>query len=193
DPTFWNNDGIDLATPGAGQTTLTQGLAKRLYFHPFKPGFEKLELMLIAKFALTPLASKPDILHAALAVAYLGTDEQADIIGFAQGARHYYGRELSQLTDDEFLSLVAMLMAPNALDPKHHAAANAERVARIKRLLAGACVPKSWRDVALEGCALARAANYQTALMPSRRCGPSFLERAIDRRGKDCRPHRMRS
>ena len=26
DPTFWTNDGIDLKTPGAGQTTTTQGL-----------------------------------------------------------------------------------------------------------------------------------------------------------------------
>lgn len=34
DPTFWTNDGLDFETPGQGLTTLSQGLAKRLYFDP---------------------------------------------------------------------------------------------------------------------------------------------------------------
>jgi membrane carboxypeptidase/penicillin-binding protein len=159
DPTFWTNDGIDLKTPGAGLTTLTQGLAKQLYFHPFKPGLQKIELMLFARFALTERASKQDILHAALARAYLGHDNQGPVTGFADAARHYYGRELSAITDDQYLSLVAMLIAPDKLDPLRYPSQNAERVARIKRLLDGQCAPIDLKDVTLERCAVSLASR----------------------------------
>lgn len=152
DPTFWTNNGWDLNTPGQGLTTLSQGLAKRLYFNPFKPGLRKIELMVIARFALNAKASKEDILSAFLGVAYLGTDEGQSIIGFADGARHWYGKELSDLSTDEFLGLVAMLVGPNALDPRRHADANLERVERIKKLIDNACEPLGLRDVYYEGC-----------------------------------------
>ena len=38
DPNFFSHSGIDLSTPGAGLTTITQALAKRLYFEQFQPG-----------------------------------------------------------------------------------------------------------------------------------------------------------
>ena len=43
-------------------------------------------------------------------------------------------------------------VAPSQYQPLLHPQANAERVARIKRLLAKACAPKGLNDVALEGC-----------------------------------------
>lgn len=153
DPTFYENPGYDFQSPGAGWTTLTQGLAKRLYFDGFKPGFEKIELILIARFALTPLASKDEILTAALSTAYLGRHDGKPVIGFAEAAQAWFGHPLEQLSDDDFIALVAMLVAPDRLDPVRHPAELAERVARIKRLIADACVPAGWRDVALDGCA----------------------------------------
>ncbi|MCD6192708.1 MAG: transglycosylase domain-containing protein [Candidatus Aminicenantes bacterium] len=36
DPNFYNHKGIDLNTPGAGLTTITQGLVKMLFFKRFK-------------------------------------------------------------------------------------------------------------------------------------------------------------
>ncbi len=153
DPTFWTNDGTDFFSPGAGMTTLTQGLGKQLYFPDgFKPGFRKIELILIAKFATAPMESKTDILRASMALAYLGHDSQGDIVGFTEGARRWFSKDLNALSDDQFLALVAMLPAPNALDPVRHAAANAERVARIKRLLAHQCTPLGVTDWMLEGC-----------------------------------------
>ena len=132
---------------------MTQGLGKKIYFpNGFHPGFDKIELILIAKFATTPLASKDEILRAMLANAYLSHDTQGDVIGFGQGAHRWFGHDLNQLSTDQYLALVAMLPAPNALDPGRHASANAERVARIKRLLAHQCTPKSEGDVMLEGC-----------------------------------------
>ena len=44
DPSFYTHNGMDLSTPGAGITTITQNLVKRLYFDNFKPGFAKLRV-----------------------------------------------------------------------------------------------------------------------------------------------------
>jgi membrane carboxypeptidase/penicillin-binding protein len=155
DPTFWTNDGTDFTSHGAGATTLTQGLGKQIYFPDgFAPGFRKLELILDAKYALTKLASKEDILHAFLARAWMGRDARGSTVyGFADAARRFHGKELPALSDDEFLSLVALLYAPAEMNPLRQPAANAERVARIKKLLTKRCTPSGVTDVTLEGCA----------------------------------------
>jgi membrane carboxypeptidase/penicillin-binding protein len=54
DPHFYTHDGIDASTPGAGITTITQGLVKLYYFHPFKPGIAKLRQSLIALVLTEP-------------------------------------------------------------------------------------------------------------------------------------------
>lgn len=153
DPTFFKNDGIDLDTAGAGMTTLAQGLGKRIFFGRFQPGIRKIELMVLTKFALIPTVPRGDILRASLASAYLGHDADGAIIGFADAAQRYYGKPLDTLTDREWLSLVALLPAPNKLDPVRHPEENAERVDRMERLLAGECQPDGLRDVMLVGCA----------------------------------------
>ena len=38
DPNFYNHQGVDLKTAGAGLTTITQSLSKRLAFNNFNPG-----------------------------------------------------------------------------------------------------------------------------------------------------------
>lgn len=155
DPTFWTNDGTDFTSKGAGATTLTQGLGKQIYFPDgFAPGFAKLELMLDAKYALTRQASKTDILHAFLARAWMGRDARGSTVyGFADAARRFHGKQLSALSDEEFLSLVALLYAPAEMNPLRQPAANALRVARIQKLLAKRCTPLGVTDVVLEGCA----------------------------------------
>ena len=42
DPTFDKNNGVDLSSPGAGKTTITQSLAKRIAFDHFEPGLKKI-------------------------------------------------------------------------------------------------------------------------------------------------------
>jgi len=153
DPGFFAHRGVDFSTPGAGMTTITQALVKRFYFDGFRPGFAKLEQSLIARFALDPAMSKRDQLEVFINYASFGTARGRDIIGFAAAAEHYYRRPFAALTDREYLSLVAMLMAPNALDPIRHPQENAERVRRIEALLADRCVPRGLRDVSYEDCA----------------------------------------
>ena len=128
DPGFFGHRGIDFATPGQGMTTMTQSLAKFLYFDRFTPGLAKLELMLVARFALDPAASKSEQLEIFLNHARFGSREGRRINGFAAAARAWYGRDLAALTDREYLSLVAMLIAPKTLDPIRNREANAERV-----------------------------------------------------------------
>ena len=153
DPGFRTHRGVDFSTPGAGMTSITQSLVKRFYFENFEPGFAKLEQSLIARFVLDPAMSKPAQLKAYINHSHFGWRDGRPIIGLAGAARAYYGREVGQLSDRQFLSLVAMLMAPRDLNPSDHPAANAERVRRIERMLAGKCKPAGLRDVAYQACA----------------------------------------
>lgn len=152
DPAFFEHKGVDLSTPGAGWTTITQGLVKIHYFDPFKPGVAKIKQSLIARFALHPLVSKDDQLRLFINEAYLGSTGQEEAIGFAQGARAYFDKSFSELNEDEYISLVSMLIAPNACNVRRQPKLNAERALRIRRLLAGECVPNSWSDVWFKGC-----------------------------------------
>jgi len=152
DPGFHRHRGLDFSTPGQGMTNLTQSLVKIFYFDTFEPGFAKLEQSLIARFVLDPAMSKEAQLSAFLNHARFGHFRRRPVIGFADAARTYYGRDFGALDDRQFLGLVAMLMAPNALDPVRRPEANAERVRRIEALLAGRCEPTGLRDVTYEAC-----------------------------------------
>lgn len=153
DPGFFRHRGFDMSTPGQGRTNLTQSLVKIFYFDRFRPGFAKIEQSLIARFVLDPAMSKEAQLRAYLNHARFGQVEGRPVTGFAQAARAFYGREFRELTDREFLSLVAMQIAPRELDPLRQPKANAERVRRIERLLAGQCRPASVDDVRYPACA----------------------------------------
>jgi membrane peptidoglycan carboxypeptidase len=153
DPAFRTHSGIDLSTPGAGWTTITQGLAKDLYFDAFRPGpLAKLEQSLAA-LVLDARTSKDRQLRLFLSRAYLGETPAGSVNGFADAARVWIGKDVRQLDRREFLSLVAMVIGPNAYGIASQPERNAERLARIERLLAGECRPEGWRDVTYEACA----------------------------------------
>ena len=154
DPTFWTNRGLDFSSPGGGMTTLSQSLGKRVFFKHFRPGFPKGELIALTRFALYPKVDKQRTLRAFLATYYFGQRNGRPIIGMGAAARTWFGKPLAALSDREYLSLIAMGPSPNTLNPKYNPAANAERVARIERLLANRCRPTGLRDVMLDGCAV---------------------------------------
>ena len=153
DPGFEHHRGVDFASPGQGMTTITQGLVKRFYFHPSRPGFAKIEQSLIARFVLHPYADKDQQLALFLNHAYFGHLDGREVTGFADAARTWFDTEFRALTEDQFIALVAMIIGPNALDPKRHLDANRERVARIRQLLAGECRPSGVFDPWYERCA----------------------------------------
>ena len=117
DPTFLSNKGLDFATPGAGMTTLSQSLGKRLFFERFTPGFAKGELIALTRFALYPKVDKRRTLQAFLATAYFGRRNGHAVIGIGAAARAWFGRPLAALDDPQFLSLIAMAVAPTFVLP----------------------------------------------------------------------------
>ena len=150
DPMFRKHHGVDLSTPGAGWTTITQGLAKSLYFpRGFKPGVAKIRQTLIAQNALDPLVSKNKQLTLYLNITYLGNHKGRQVSGFADAAQTYFQKDFSELTEREFVSLVAMTIAPDHLEPKSEA--NKQRVTNIEAYLQGAYTPTDVLDLKFEG------------------------------------------
>lgn len=150
DPTFYRHHGVDLTTPGAGMTTITQGLVKLMYFpEGFRQGIAKIRQTLIAQYALDSLVSKDEQMRLFLNIAYLGHADGIAVHGFQSAARVYFHIEFTDLSDDEFLSIVAMLIEPNNLKPG--TASNTERVLRIRKYLSGQYQPAGLLDVDYNG------------------------------------------
>lgn len=137
DPNFYNHNGFDITTPGAGLTTITQSIAKRFYFENFKPGIPKIKQTLIAVFAIDPLISKDD----QLTVFINEYPFNSQAIGFSGAADYYYKKMFQELTDDEYLSIIAMFLSPEAFDIKKESKANQERVNNIQLLIKGEYTP----------------------------------------------------
>lgn len=152
DPAFYSHHGVDLHTPGAGWTTITQGLVKIHFPGPYKGPIGK-TLQSLRALVLDSAMTKDEQLTLALNTANFGQDGDRWIVGFPDAARTYYGRPLQELSDDQFLGLVAMLIAPDTFHPRRHPEAHAERVKRIQALVAHRCRPRGWWDVYLAGCA----------------------------------------
>lgn len=151
DPNFWNHDGVDLSTSGAGLTTLTQSLSKRVGFTSFKPGIRKVRLMGYA-VGLESKLSKEQILALYLDTVWMGRGPQGPMAGFFDASEAIYGREPASLSQREFLTLVAVPIAPrtfNLMQPNHQML---DRVQRIERLVERECHPTGLRDVWLNGC-----------------------------------------
>ncbi|MFA5031777.1 MAG: biosynthetic peptidoglycan transglycosylase [bacterium] len=147
DPNFYKHNGMDLKTPGAGITTITQGLVKIYYFSHFKPGFAKLKQTLIAVFALNSLVSKNDQLRLFINNVYLGNVNNKLVIGFDKAANIYYNKPINQLTEREYLSIVAMIIAPQNFNILNRPEANLERTERLISVILGEYKPKSLMDI----------------------------------------------
>jgi len=154
DPNFYSHHGIDLRTPGSGWTTITQGIVKIYFYNGFTPGifrYRKLEQSLIA-CVFNSRVDKRTQLVIFINSAYFGNDQRREVIGFKDAAKAYFDKEFAELTKDEFISLVAMLVGPNAFNVIHQPNKNRERVNKIKRLLNGECQPTGLTDVFYEAC-----------------------------------------
>ena len=151
DPTFFTNHGLDHHTPGAGLTSMTESVGKKLFFHPFKPGIRKIRLAYLSRYALYPLVSKQDLLTLHLNLMYYGKVDGQPVTGLANAANAYYGKSVQELSRREYLSLIAMLPGPGWFSLIDHPDQNALRVQRIEAVLAGDYQPKGLMDVYYEG------------------------------------------
>ncbi|MEM8963314.1 MAG: biosynthetic peptidoglycan transglycosylase [Acidobacteriota bacterium] len=153
DPSFYRHNGVDLTTPGAGLTTLTQGLVKIHYFDDFQPGLGKIDQTILA-LHLDRALTKRQQLVLLLNTARLGTLAGQQVSGFASASIAYFDKDVDELTHNEFLSLVAMLVGPNHLNVMSNPEENQRRVRRILAMLAGECSPNGLTDVYYEECAV---------------------------------------
>lgn len=108
DPSFYQHGGVDFHTPGQGLTTITQALVKIFYFEKFQPGIAKFRQTLLAAYVLEPLVGKGEQLRLFINLVGLGQG----VRGFAEAAWHYFNKEFRELDQEQYLALVAMIIAP---------------------------------------------------------------------------------
>jgi membrane peptidoglycan carboxypeptidase len=146
DPGFYHHHGIDLSTPGAGLTTITQAIVKKLYFDNFTPGIAKIKQSIIARFVVDGLIPKEDQLTIFLNAMYFGKVNNRSLIGLAAASDAYYQQPVNKLTEDQYISLIAMIVMPGTFHLLDHPEWNRERTDRIKALVDGGYTPKGLMD-----------------------------------------------
>lgn len=151
DPDFANHPGIDFTSPGSGATTITQAMATRLGFETYRPGLRNLRQTGYA-LGLESRLTKDEILTLFLRSVEMGHGPEGWITGFFAASEALFARAPKDLTDDEFLTLIAVIIAPDSFSLGAYDEALENRKGRIARLVTGACTPQSTWDIWLEGC-----------------------------------------
>nr|WP_321981163.1 transglycosylase domain-containing protein [uncultured Cohaesibacter sp.] len=111
DPQFEHHSGVDITTPGAGITTSSQLLAKRLGFEKFTPVIGKIRQTGYA-VGLENQLSKEQIMALWLDTLEMGHGPNGWVTGLHRMSEASYGAPPSAIRDDQFLSLLAVLIAP---------------------------------------------------------------------------------
>lgn len=168
DPNFFTHIGVSVGR-GQGFATISSAVARDVYLAgaELDGAAGALQELYRAVFAcckkvdlgrdvmavvLDARLSKERQLAIHVSRVYMGTHGGRQIRGLPQAAHSYLGKALGELTEEEFIGLVAMIKGPNAFHPLRHPAAYRTRVARVRALVAGACRPAGWFDTALEHC-----------------------------------------
>lgn len=152
DPNFGAHGGYDYDTAGAGDNTITQTLAENLAFENFQSGYQDIRKMGYA-IGLESALSKDEIFILYLNTVRMGRFPTGWVEGFHRASKLYFRKNASELSDDEFIELIAVLIAPSELRLDKPSEKREERLARIKLLLDDECAPAGHDDIWLDGCA----------------------------------------
>ena len=117
-----------------GGSTLTQQLVKNLYLSPERTLRRKATEAIMAVI-LDERYSKDEILEAYLNEIYLGRNGAVAITGVGAAARHYFGRDVSDLDLAESAMLAAMIKAPNIYAPTRNPGRAKQRRDLVLRLM----------------------------------------------------------
>lgn len=168
DPDFFTHIGVSLGS-GQGFATISSAVARDVYLSGagldgaagalqdfYRAAFaccKKIDLGRdVMAVVLDARLSKERQLAIYVSKVYMGTHGGRQVRGLPQAAHSYLGKSLGELTDEEFIGLVAMIKGPNGFHPLRHPAAYQTRVARVRSLVAGRCRPAGWFDTSLERC-----------------------------------------
>lgn len=169
DPTFYDHAGIDISE-GQGLTTITSSLARNVFlfgesltgvkgsFQSFYRGVFKCCKRVdlgrdVMALILNQNLSKEQQLQLFVSSSYMGGHKGRQIKGFPAAASSYFNKPLSELSNNEFITLVAMLKAPNYYHPTKGAKNLEVRASSIKKIIAGTCKPSGWLDTKYKHCA----------------------------------------
>jgi monofunctional biosynthetic peptidoglycan transglycosylase len=116
-----------------GGSTITQQLAKNLFFSTRKSVVRKARELLVARWL------EQDLTKARILELYLNVIEWGDgVYGCEAAARRYYGRSCATLDENEAAGLVAMIPNPRRINPRINAARHARAQRRVLWLMAHA-------------------------------------------------------
>lgn len=99
-----------------GGSTLTQQLAKNLFYTPNRTLGRKLR-ELMAAMALEFKYQKEEILESYVNEIYLGQAGPVSIYGVGEAAHRYFSKDLDELSIDEMALIVGLIKGPNAYSP----------------------------------------------------------------------------
>ncbi|MBX3329146.1 MAG: PBP1A family penicillin-binding protein [Nitrospira sp.] len=99
-----------------GGSTITQQLAKNLYYSPKRTIGRKLR-ELMAAMALEFKYRKEEILESYLNEIYLGQAGPVSIYGVGEAAHRYFSKNLDELSIDEIALIVGLIKGPNTYSP----------------------------------------------------------------------------
>lgn len=146
DPEFYEQKGIDLLSSGTDKASLAEGLCKFYYFEDFKRGWDKIKLMLVTRYAFDPLVSKDTQILLYINDVYLGSFNGNQIRGFEDAALTYFNKPFKELTEEEYISLVAMIRRPDGDNIKKKPKEHELRVERVHQFLKGEYIPQGQSD-----------------------------------------------
>ena len=99
-----------------GGSTLTQQLAKNLYYSPQRTMRRKLQEFMAA-IVLEYKYKKEEILESYLNEIYLGQSGSVSIYGVGEAAHRYFGKSLDELSIEEMALIVGLVKGPNSYSP----------------------------------------------------------------------------
>lgn len=117
-----------------GGSTITQQLAKNLFYSPQRTIVRKVKEALAA-VVLETKYRKQDILESYLNEIYLGQAGFVSIYGVGEAAHRYFGKTLSELTSGEIAMIAGLIKGPNTYAPTKHLALAQQRRDVVLRLL----------------------------------------------------------
>ncbi|CUS36239.1 PBP1A family penicillin-binding protein [Candidatus Nitrospira nitrificans] len=151
---FWIN--LTRGVLVQGGSTLTQQLAKNLYYSPKRTIGRKLREVMAA-MALEFKYRKEEILESYVNEIYLGQAGPVSIYGVREAAHRYFSKDLDDLSIDEIALIIGLIKGPNAYSPvKSVESATTRRNVVLRRLKEEGILPEE---------AVAQAMNQPVKVM----------------------------
>ena len=144
DPNFFGHEGVDWDAVkesieanvkkgrfARGGSTITQQLAKNLFYTTYKNPVRKLREFVVARWL------EEDLTKSRILELYLNVIEWGDgVYGAEAAAQRYYGKSVAVLNETEAAGLAAMVPSPRRINPRTNARRHAAAQRRVLWLMA---------------------------------------------------------